>query len=107
MPIVCLVTTGHPSTNPRLVKEADALVAAGYTVRVVSCRFQAWADAADAEFEGRAWWPPAASVAFGALAEPHTRLWQRVRGRLAQAASGRVSRLALDVRALHPAVPEL
>ena len=24
-PRVCLVTTGHPSTNPRLVKEADAL----------------------------------------------------------------------------------
>ena len=29
---VCLLTTGQPSTNPRLVKEADALAAAfGFT----------------------------------------------------------------------------
>ena len=27
---ICLVTTGQPSTNPRLVKEADALAAEGY-----------------------------------------------------------------------------
>jgi hypothetical protein len=34
-----LVTPGHLSTNPRLVKEADALAAAGYQVSVVSARF--------------------------------------------------------------------
>lgn len=33
---VCLVTTAHISYNPRLLKEADALDAAGFNVRVVS-----------------------------------------------------------------------
>ena len=34
---VCLLTPGHLSTNPRLVKEADALANAGYT-RQRHCR---------------------------------------------------------------------
>lgn len=33
---VCLITQAHIAHNPRLVKEADALSAAGYSVRVVS-----------------------------------------------------------------------
>lgn len=33
---VCLVTQTHVSLNPRLVKEADALTAAGHAVRVVA-----------------------------------------------------------------------
>lgn len=33
---VCLVTSTHVSANPRLVKEADALAEAGYTVHVVA-----------------------------------------------------------------------
>ena len=33
---ICLVTSAHVSNNPRLVKEADALVAAGHMVRVVA-----------------------------------------------------------------------
>ena len=33
---ICLVTSEHISYNPRLVKEADALTAAGYAVRVVA-----------------------------------------------------------------------
>jgi len=32
---VCLVSAGHPSSNPRLVKEADALTQAGHEVQVV------------------------------------------------------------------------
>lgn len=32
----CLVTSAHVSNNPRLVKEADALAAAGHEVRVVA-----------------------------------------------------------------------
>ncbi len=34
-PAVCLVTPGYVATTPRVVKEADALAAAGYRVRVV------------------------------------------------------------------------
>lgn len=33
---ICLLTTAHTAYNPRLVKEADALAAAGYRVRVVA-----------------------------------------------------------------------
>ncbi|MBA4456648.1 hypothetical protein FHK99_10345, partial [Cylindrospermopsis raciborskii CS-506_B] len=33
---VCLITPGHVASNPRLVKEADALEGAGFTVRVVA-----------------------------------------------------------------------
>ena len=44
------------ATNPRLVKEADALVSAGHDVHVIAARRADWADASDAELlAGRAW----------------------------------------------------
>lgn len=39
---ICLVSPGHLSTNPRLVKEAHALFGAGYDVQVVSGRYLPW-----------------------------------------------------------------
>ena len=33
---ICIVTPGHLASNPRVVKEADALHAAGYDVSVVA-----------------------------------------------------------------------
>jgi glycosyltransferase involved in cell wall biosynthesis len=44
---VCLITTGQPSTNPRLVKEADALVEAGYQVHVIATHWSDWATEMD------------------------------------------------------------
>ncbi len=44
---VCLLTTGQPSTNPRLVKEADALVEAGFQVEVICAHWSDWADQFD------------------------------------------------------------
>ena len=44
---VCLLTTGQPSTNPRLVKEADALAGAGFEVRVVYAHWEDWAVRSD------------------------------------------------------------
>ena len=44
---IVLVTTGQPSTNPRIVKEADALHKAGYEVIVLYCFFIDWAEDAD------------------------------------------------------------
>jgi glycosyltransferase involved in cell wall biosynthesis len=44
---ICLVTTGQPSTNPRAVKEADALTAAGCEVRLIGAQWADWADEAD------------------------------------------------------------
>ncbi len=53
---VCLVTTSTPSANPRLVKEADALAAAGHNVHVVGAHWVDWATEADAALvAGRRW----------------------------------------------------
>lgn len=46
---ICLITPGQPSSNPRLIKEADALIEAGHTVHVIYGHWAQWADAADKE----------------------------------------------------------
>ena len=46
---ICVMTAGHLSTCPRMLKAADALAEAGYRVRVVSARHTGWAAASDAE----------------------------------------------------------
>lgn len=53
---ICLITTGQPSTNPRLVKEADALTAAGYDVHVVGAFWAPWAVAFDRELMSTRQW---------------------------------------------------
>lgn len=56
MATVCLLTTGQPSTNPRLVKEADALAEAGYDVHVICAHWVNWADEMDLlMLPSRAW----------------------------------------------------
>ena len=53
---VCLLTTMQPSLNPRLVKEADTLTAAGMDVTVVYAYMMDWASRADADlFQSRSW----------------------------------------------------
>lgn len=44
---IVLVTSGQPSTNPRLVKEADALVSNGFEVTVIYQYWNEWATASD------------------------------------------------------------
>ncbi|WP_162053134.1 glycosyltransferase family protein [Pontibacter pamirensis] len=44
---VTLISSGQPSANPRLVKEAVALSGSGYTVTVVYVPISPWADAFD------------------------------------------------------------
>lgn len=41
---IVFVTSGQPSANPRLVKEATALSEAGYRVTVIYCPLSPWAD---------------------------------------------------------------
>jgi glycosyltransferase involved in cell wall biosynthesis len=81
---VCVVTAGHLSTCPRMLKAADALHAAGYAVRVVSAVHTPWAFEADTQLVGTRQWkwrpvPYARRYAFGA--------WLRsgVRHRIARA----------------------
>ncbi len=53
---ICVVTAGHLSTSPRMLKAADALHGAGYRVRVVSVNHTPWATAADRRVAAvRAW----------------------------------------------------
>src|SRR5207244_3796127 len=53
---ICVVTPGQPSTNPRAVKEADALTEAGYDVSMICGRMASWADDADhALLRSRSW----------------------------------------------------
>ena len=103
---ICLVTPGQPSTNPRLVKEADALTQAGYEVQVVACKYQEWADEADAAFSDRDWsihW-----LHYGPMASRPRDLWQRARRRTSKELVGLVgTQLGLTERAFHYAIPEL
>ncbi|MBI3885671.1 MAG: hypothetical protein HY302_08095 [Opitutae bacterium] len=55
-PLVCLVTQGHLASTPRLLKEADALVGAGYRVHVVAGRFYPPVDPLDREILAAARW---------------------------------------------------
>jgi glycosyltransferase involved in cell wall biosynthesis len=53
---VCVVTAGHLSTCPRMLKAADALAGAGYDVRVVSTNHTPWATVTDRKvLATRAW----------------------------------------------------
>ncbi|HEV8524982.1 MAG TPA: glycosyltransferase, partial [Terriglobales bacterium] len=53
---ICLVGATHPSFNPRLVREADALVDAGHQVRVVAPLYLPYADNREAALtENRGW----------------------------------------------------
>jgi hypothetical protein len=53
---VCLLTAGQPSNNPRLVKEADALVEAGYTVQVLCVDCGLWPSQTDPGVLARCSW---------------------------------------------------
>jgi hypothetical protein len=55
MPRVTVVTGGHLSTCPRMLKAADALYDAGHRVRVISTVSTPWAAKADAVFQSRPW----------------------------------------------------
>ena len=50
---ICIVTAGHLSTCPRMLKVADTLTDAGHAVRVVSAQFTPWATQADVEVRRR------------------------------------------------------
>jgi len=55
-PAICLITPGHLASTPRLVKNADALAAAGYRVHVVAGRNFVPAERLDTEVLAAAKW---------------------------------------------------
>jgi glycosyltransferase involved in cell wall biosynthesis len=54
---ITVVTSGHLSTCPRMLKAADTLAAAGHDVRVVATRHEPWATEADLDVTSRRNWP--------------------------------------------------
>jgi glycosyltransferase involved in cell wall biosynthesis len=89
---ICIVTPGHLSTNPRVVKEAQALSAAGHQVSVIAGRYSPWAIEADRAFDAQPWaGGPRAS--FGPLAPLPARLRQKTQ-RVVGAALSRWSKTA-------------
>jgi glycosyltransferase involved in cell wall biosynthesis len=54
---VTVVTSGHLSTCPRMLKSADAFAAAGYDVRVVATCHEPWAVETDRDVRSRRAWP--------------------------------------------------
>src|SRR5437870_2051059 len=78
---ICLITPGHLATNPRIVKEADALSEAGYEVTVIAANFLDWAHRADAEFGDRTW-QVGRKVSFGPRAPIERYLRQTIRRKI-------------------------
>jgi glycosyltransferase involved in cell wall biosynthesis len=106
-PRICILTPGHLSTNPRVVKEADALASANYDVKVIAGDFAYWAREADHTFAGRSW-SVVRKLAFGPNAPTLVRTRQLIRRHSARAMVSAGLRLPAVVRAAcHPIGPDL
>ncbi|NUJ81636.1 hypothetical protein HUN39_16715 [Methylocystis sp. FS] len=91
-----------------MVKEADALSAAGYEVSVICASFLDWGMQHDAAIVGRPW-RIAARIPFGPLASPRIRIKQIVRQRAARTALaiGFGSNNTVREAEWHPASPDI
>lgn len=106
-PRVCLLTPGHLSTNPRLVKEADALSEGGFDVSVIAADYALWAREADRSFAGRRW-RVARTLPFGPHAPRLPRAKQLLRRHAARAIRAMGGRHPGVTRAAwHPIAPDL
>jgi hypothetical protein len=105
---ICIVTQLQPSSNPRVVKEAEALTEAGYSVAVIAPDYSAWGREADKGFAGRAW-KIVERPRFGPLAPLLTRIAELARRAAAGVAVKNVGiehPVALHA-AWHPVAPAL
>lgn len=79
---IVLVTSGQPSANPRMVKEAKSLSHAGFEVTVIYCLLSPWADEFDkvlfAETPGIRW----IKKGFHSLQQPSGYLFARLRKKI-------------------------
>jgi glycosyltransferase involved in cell wall biosynthesis len=102
---ICLVTGSQPSNNPRLVKEADALVEAGYTVHAIGADCGLWPSLMDADLMKNRLWT--FEYAAG-NARRGSGLLRRARHKLAKQAWDRLMvGSLLRWAALSPVTPEL
>lgn len=82
---ITVVTAGHLSTCPRMLKSADALAAAGYGVRVVATSHEPWAIDADRDVRSRRHWG-ATIINYRKGDSGLTYWWTGVRARASRAA---------------------
>ncbi len=103
---ICILTGGQPSSDPRLVKEADALAEAGHEVQVLAVAAP-WSQARDAQLVARRRW----SCRFVGGLPDNQRMryyWTRLRHAAARRAPGRLAGVTPITRwATSRAVPEL
>ena len=78
---IAIVTTKQPATNPRVVKEANALAQAGYEVTVVYPYMTDWAVPIDREIINKAHWR-AMLVGGTPQKDKLTYHWSRIRRKL-------------------------
>ena len=106
-PRVCILTPGHLSTNPRLVKEADALAESGFDVSVLAADFIPWAQDADRSFPHKEW-RVVRTLPFGPHAPLGSRIVQVLRQRSARVmvAAG-LRRVPIVLATWHPIGPDL
>jgi glycosyltransferase involved in cell wall biosynthesis len=104
---VCLISPGHLSTNPRLVKEACTLAEVNHDVSVVCGGYITWASAMDQKLIDPRW--RVTHVPFGPIEAPRSRyLIQTVRRRAATAfVRAGVNSVAILQAAHAPAAPDL
>jgi len=102
---ICLVSGSHLSSNPRLVKEADALQAAGHQVHVVAGRNYPPSDPLDATILRRATWTSTIVDYHGGPRAKIQRVLRQVARRLARTSLPWALRFA--DRAHHPAAGQL
>jgi len=102
---ICLVTPSHIASNPRLVKEADALQSAGHDVHVVAHRYFPSLDAQDAAIYSVASWEY--TVVDSTCGFSHR--WAKLRYRFARFTLSRGFRLTPKraARAYHAVIPAL
>jgi glycosyltransferase involved in cell wall biosynthesis len=89
---VTVVTAGHLSTCPRMLKSADALAGAGYDVHVVATAHEPWATVTDLDVRLRRGWPMSV-VNYRKGQSGLTYWWTGIEHRAARAA---VSAVGLD-----------
>jgi glycosyltransferase involved in cell wall biosynthesis len=82
---VTIVTSGHPSSCPRMLKSADALAADGYDIRVIATRHEPWATETDRDVASRRSWV-ADTVDYRRGDSGSTYWWTGARYRAARAA---------------------
>jgi len=86
---ITVVTSGHLSTCPRMLKSADAFAAAGYDVRVIATRHEPWATQTDRDVASRREWA-VDTIGYRRGESGATYWWSGARQRAARAAAAAI-----------------